>query len=104
MGNSTSDPKVFVESVIASNKVAIFSKSYCPACIRTKKLFESLGQAYKAVELNEVSNSKAIADEVYKLTGKTTVPQVFVNGQRVGGCDDTFAAHQDGRLAAMLAN
>ena len=39
---------------------------------------------------------------IAKAGGKTTVPQVFIGGQHVGGCDDLFAAHNSGALAKLL--
>lgn len=42
-------------------------------------------------------------DALRQVTGRSTVPQVFVGGQHVGGCDDTLAAHSSGKLSELLA-
>ncbi|CAM9197925.1 unnamed protein product, partial [Ectocarpus fasciculatus] len=76
------------------NKVVIFSKSYCPFCKRTKKLFENLHIEYKAFELDEMTEGADIQRLLLSKTGQRTVPNVFVSGQHLGGNDDTARAQK----------
>ena len=48
-------------------------------------------------------NGEALQDALSSVTGKGTVPQVFINGQFIGGCDDTMEANAAGNLDEMLA-
>ena len=91
-----------IECAIKRNKVVIFSKSYCPFCKRTKKLFQDLNIEYKAFELDEMAEGSDIQRLLLSKTGQRTVPNVFVSGQHLGGNDDTARAHQSGRLEALL--
>ena len=80
----------------------VYSKSWCPYCLRVKGLLGELGVDAKVVELDEVIEGDEVQDTLLSITGVRTVPQVFVGGEFVGGCDDTLAAHQAGGLVPML--
>ena len=86
---------------------AVFSKSYCPYCVKAKDAIRSaLGQPGVAAttvwELDERPNDGAEIQAVLgKITGATTVPRVFVNGQFLGGGDDTARAAKDGTLVKL---
>ncbi|KAH8946762.1 hypothetical protein BDL97_11G003500 [Sphagnum fallax] len=96
------DAKQFVDDAISSNRLVIFSKSYCPYCQRAKALFKELNEQPYIVEIDLREDGGAIHQAVQKLVGRRTVPQVFINGIHVGGADDTIAAHQSGRLKKLL--
>lgn len=90
------------ESVIdVSSGVVVFSSDYCPYCIRAKQLLQS-----KQVEFHEirVDGKAQIRGQMAELAGKRSVPQIWVHGQHVGGCDDLFALEQQGSLDSLLAN
>jgi len=91
-----------VRSAVASGDVVLFSKSWCPYCTRTKELFDQMDVPYAAVELDEREDGAAIQAELLRTTGQRTVPSVFVGGDHVGGCDDTYALHASGQLQAKL--
>lgn len=93
-----------IKNLIQSNKVMIFSKTTCPFCIRVKNLFNSFPVEYNSLELDKVDNGKELQRVLSTITGRSTVPQVFVNQSFVGGCDDTFAAHSEGKLMQLLNN
>ena len=81
----------------------MFSKSYCPYCAKTKQLFGGMKEVDTAVhELDQMSNGAAIQDELQRMTGQRTVPNVWVGGQHLGGNDDTQAAAASGKLQEML--
>lgn len=92
----------FAKQEISSNKVVVFSKSACPFCKRTKALLESKGINYKLYELNEMENGSDIQAALLEISGQRTVPNVFINGEHLGGNDDTQAAAASGKLDEML--
>ncbi|XP_046405507.1 glutaredoxin-2, mitochondrial-like isoform X2 [Ischnura elegans] len=96
------DVKKFVEEKIKGDKVVLFSKSTCPYCVQAKKLFESLGYTYTAIELDKMPNGPSIQDYLGQKTGARTVPRVFIKGKCIGGASDTKQLHDEGRLLALL--
>ena len=91
-----------IKATVAESKVVVYSKSWCPFCRKTKDLFESMGVAYTAIELDEMDDGAEIQGALLDLTKQRTVPNVFVGGQHLGGNDDTMRAAADGRLQEML--
>ncbi|XP_037486314.1 glutaredoxin-C6-like [Triticum dicoccoides] len=90
------------KEIVASAPVVVFSKSYCPFCVQVKKLFTQLGASFKAIELDTESDGTEIQSALAEWTGQRTVPNVFINGKHVGGCDDTIALNKGGKLVALL--
>lgn len=81
--------------------VIIYTREYCGFCSRAKALLESKGVAYTE---HDATFSKELREEmVGKSNGSATFPQIFINGEHVGGCDDIHALDRAGRLDAMLA-
>jgi len=97
-------PTAIVESAIKGHKVVVFSKSFCPFCTKVKDLFDSLNIQYEVLELDQRPDGAAIQSYLIEKTGQKTVPLTFIGGQRLGGCDDTMKAHQEGRLLAMAGS
>ncbi|KAI8372336.1 glutaredoxin [Choanephora cucurbitarum] len=91
-----------VKRAIADNKVMVFSKSYCPFCIRAKDLLDDMDVNYKAIELNDHQDGEAIQQALAELTKQTTVPNIFINQRHVGGSDALKAAYQSGQLTEWL--
>lgn len=90
------------QAKISSNKVMVFSKSYCPFCVRAKGALKDLGLDFEVEELDKVQGGSETQAALLELTGQRTVPNVFVNGKHLGGCDDTLAAVRSGQLQKML--
>ncbi|KAL3844704.1 hypothetical protein ACJIZ3_002107 [Penstemon smallii] len=109
LGNSphetlaSNSPSAFVENVIYSNKIAVFSKSYCPYSLRAKRILNELEEQPFVVELDLRDDGYKIQDVLMDLVGRRTVPQVFVNGKHIGGSDDLHAAVQSGQLQKLLS-
>ncbi|KAG0015419.1 hypothetical protein BGZ81_011693 [Podila clonocystis] len=95
--------KAQVDALIADNAVMVFSKSYCPYCIRAKGLLASLDVVFKVIELNNVENGSEIQAYLLELTGQRTVPNIFIGQKHIGGCDNLFALEKSGELKAILA-
>ncbi|XP_038005289.1 thioredoxin reductase 3 [Motacilla alba alba] len=96
--------KLRVRTLIASHRVMIFSKSYCPYCNKVKELFRSLRVEYYALELDVTDDGASIQQVLAELTNQRTVPNVFVNGTHIGGCDATYQAYKDGSLQKLLGD
>lgn len=86
-----------------NNKVVIFSKSRCPFCMQTKRLFNGMEIEAEVIELDEIPDGYAIQKELLSITGQRTVPNVFVDGKHMGGNDDVQAAARTGQLQKMLS-
>ncbi|WP_114226483.1 MULTISPECIES: glutaredoxin 3 [Sphingomonas] len=81
-------------------RVEIYSKSTCPYCFRAKDLLRSKGVAAEEHNIDAGGPKRA---EMIDRAGRTTVPQIFIDGRHVGGCDDLFALEREGKLDALLA-
>lgn len=80
--------------------VTIYSRSWCSFCKRAKSLLESKGSEYTSIDIEEHPEKR---DEMIERTGRTSVPQIFINDKAIGGCDDLFALHASGELDTLLA-
>ncbi len=77
--------------------VIFYNRSTCPYCQKAKRLLDAKNVLYKTIEAD------AHWDEMVRLTGGRTVPQILINGQAVGGCDDLYALDAKGQLDKLLA-
>ncbi|XP_021292006.1 glutaredoxin [Herrania umbratica] len=93
-----------VKQIVSSNPVVVFSKTYCGYCNRVKQLFTQLGASYKTIELNQESDGDDMQAALLEWTGQRTVPNVFIGGIQIGGCDSVVAKHQAGQLVNLLTN
>ncbi|KAF9896030.1 hypothetical protein BX616_008280, partial [Lobosporangium transversale] len=100
--SSSSAVRQLIRNSIAQNPVMIFSKSYCPYCLRVKDLFDDMSISYKALELDEHEQGFEIQQELKALSGQSTVPNVYIKGTHLGGSDDTHKAKESGRLVELL--
>ena len=81
--------------------IVIYTKPGCPYCSRAKALLERKGADYQEIV---ASNDPALkAEMVEKSGGKATFPQIFIDGQHVGGSDDIHALDRKGGLDPLLA-
>ena len=81
--------------------VEIYTKFTCPYCVRAMRLLDSKGIAYKEIPVDRGGEPRE--EMLARSNGRTTVPQIFIGGKHVGGCDDLMALDYDGKLDAMLA-
>ncbi|EER09298.1 glutaredoxin, putative [Perkinsus marinus ATCC 50983] len=94
--------KSFVDNEIASNKVVLFGKSYCPYCTKAKGALASINANPKVIELDQRDDCSDIQDYLGQLTGARSVPRVFVNRKFIGGGDDTVAKVKSGELKKLI--
>jgi len=81
--------------------VKMFTTQVCPYCQRAKRLLEQRG--VHVIEEVRVDLQPALRETMVQLTGRRTVPQIFIGDTHVGGCDDLYALDRRGGLAALLA-
>jgi glutaredoxin 3 len=80
--------------------VEIYTKDGCSYCVRAKALLDSKGVIYHE---HNVGNDPVKRAELTKISnGSTTVPQIFIDGHNVGGCDDIHALDRLGKLDQLL--
>lgn len=84
------------------SQVEIYASSTCGYCRQAKKLLESKNVTYEEKVVD--ANPAAIAEAVKRSGGKRTVPQIFINGEHVGGYDELSELDKSGKLDAMLGN
>uniref|UniRef100_A0AAQ5XDE4 Thioredoxin-disulfide reductase n=1 Tax=Amphiprion ocellaris TaxID=80972 RepID=A0AAQ5XDE4_AMPOC len=94
--------KTRIQELIDTNQVIVFSKSYCPYCVKVKDLFKELKVECKVVELDLIEDGTNYQEMLLEMTGQKTVPNVFISKTHVGGCDKTLQAHKDGSLQQLL--
>ncbi|GAB4846731.1 Glutaredoxin-C2 [Ancistrocladus abbreviatus] len=90
------------KEIVSTNPVVVFSKSYCPYCVNVKKLLSELNVNFKAIELDTESDGSDIQSALAQWTGQRTVPNVFISGNHIGGCDTTTNMHKEGKLVPLL--
>lgn len=81
-------------------EVVVYSKVPCPYCVQVERLLQARDIPYEKIDLT--GDTAAIAD-LSARTGMFTLPQVFVNGELVGGYTETAAADKSGELAKLIA-
>uniref|UniRef100_A0A671KP31 thioredoxin-disulfide reductase (NADPH) n=1 Tax=Sinocyclocheilus anshuiensis TaxID=1608454 RepID=A0A671KP31_9TELE len=91
-----------IKELIDANQVLVFSKSFCPFCVKVKELFKELNVKCNAIELDLMEDGTNYQDLLHEMTGQKTVPNVFINKKHIGGCDKTMKAHNDGVLQKLL--
>ena len=81
--------------------VRMYTTEVCPFCVRAKALLRQRG--VEQIEEIRVDLDPAQRDHMMQITGRRTVPQIFIGDTHVGGCDDLIALDQKGSLAPLLA-
>ena len=80
--------------------IEMFIKPTCPYCVAAKRLLTAKGQSWNEVD---IAAEPARRGEMVERSGRTTVPQIWIDGQHVGGFDDLAALDQAGKLDPLLA-
>lgn len=82
-------------------RIEIYTKMTCGFCMRAKRLLDMKKVDYEEYPVDLGGQKKA--EMVERAGGRMTVPQIFINGHHVGGCDELMVLEQRGKLDAMLA-
>ncbi|MDR2015112.1 MAG: glutaredoxin 3 [Azoarcus sp.] len=80
--------------------VKMYTTAICPYCLRAEQLLCARGVV--GIEKIRIDLDTARRDEMMQITGRRTVPQIFIGGYHVGGYDDLHALDSEGRLVALL--
>ncbi|WP_017348833.1 glutaredoxin 3 [Pantoea sp. A4] len=79
--------------------IEIYTKATCPFCVRAKELLKQKGAAFNEIAIDGDAEKR---EEMIKRSGRTTVPQIFIDAQHIGGCDDLFALEGRAGLDPLL--
>lgn len=82
------------------SQVTIYTKAYCPYCVRAKSVLDNKGVAYQEIRIDEQPELRP--QMIERAGGRTTVPQIFIGEQHIGGCDDMVALDARGQLDPLL--
>lgn len=90
-----------IESVVSTHSVVVFSKNYCPHCRRALEALRTLTEPL-VIELTEIKDRMQVQKSLESMTGRFTVPNVFIGGKSIGGGDETVALFRSGKLGGLL--
>lgn len=82
-------------------KIEIYTTLLCPYCFRAKKLLQQKGAAFQEFDL--LAEPGRRQEMLSRAGGRTSVPQIFIDGRHIGGCDDLYALEARGGLDPLLA-
>lgn len=80
--------------------IVIYSSEACPYCVRAKELLQRKGCTYQEIRIDLDPQAR---EKMMTITGRRTVPQIFIGDHHVGGYDDLYALEKAGELDALLA-
>lgn len=81
--------------------IEVYTSSHCPYCDKAKMLLKHKGVTWDEIRVDQDAEAKELM--LARAEGRRTVPQIFINGKGIGGCDDLYALEQSGELDALLA-
>jgi glutaredoxin 3 len=82
-----------------SGRVIVYSTQYCGYCQRAKQLLDRKKIPYSEID---VTNDTALREKMEAESGRRTVPQIFIDGKHIGGCDDLYELDRNGGLDTLL--
>ena len=82
-------------------RIEIYTTMTCPYCVRVKSLLDRKRAAYE--EFSVDGGGARRTEMIQRANGKSSVPQIFIDGRHVGGCDDLMMLEMDGKLDGLLA-
>jgi glutaredoxin 3 len=80
-------------------KVVMYSTRFCPYCVRARMLLEKKGVDFTDIR---VDHEPQLRDEMITRAGRSSVPQIFIDDEHVGGCDDLYELEFEGQLDKKL--
>lgn len=85
---------------VATPHVKMYTTAICPYCVRAKQVLKARG--VEAIEEIRIDTDPAQREQMMAITGRRTVPQIFIGTTHVGGCDDLMALDARGELVPLL--
>jgi glutaredoxin 3 len=80
-------------------RIIMYSTDWCGYCARARRLLDAKGAKYEEIDVDVVEGARA---EMQAKSGRSTIPQIFINEQHIGGSDDLYALEAEGRLDPLL--
>jgi glutaredoxin 3 len=81
-------------------EIEIYTQPWCPYCERAVAILQGKGVAFREIEAPHGTPERA--ESIRRAGGRTSVPQIFIGGAHIGGCDELVRLQVDGKLDAML--
>lgn len=79
--------------------VLMYATAYCPYCTKARQLLDKKGIHYQEIRIDDDPSKR---EEMIAKSHRHTVPQIFINGNAIGGCDDLYALDNQGKLEQLL--
>jgi glutaredoxin 3 len=81
-------------------EIVMYSKSWCPYCRMAKRLLSAKGQSWQEIDVEDEPQRRG---EMVARSGRTTVPQIWIDGQHIGGFDELSRLDRSGELDRLLS-
>lgn len=81
------------------NEIIVYSTRICPYCVAAKRLLKQKGLDFQEIMIDQNFSQREV---MMKKSGRTSVPQIFINDKHIGGFDDLNAINRSGRLDQLL--
>ncbi len=81
-------------------EIEIYTQFWCPYCARALNILQGTGVAFREIEAPQGSPERA--ESIRRAGGRTSVPQIFIDGEHIGGCDELVRLQVNGKLGALL--
>jgi glutaredoxin 3 len=81
------------------SEIVMYSSGYCPYCMRARNVLDAKNVRYKVIDVDREPGQRA---EMRKLSGRTSVPQIWIGERHVGGFDDLWALESSGELNQLI--
>ena len=82
------------------SKVEIYTWQYCPFCIRAKSLLKKKNINFTEYKIDGDDDARSLM--IKRADGRRTLPQIFIDNEGIGGCDDLYALENENKLEALL--
>ena len=84
---------------MSAPKVVMYAADWCGYCARARRLLDAKGVQYEEIDVDLVPGAQT---QMQERTGRSSIPQIFINDEHIGGSDDLQALDADGRLDTLL--
>ena len=81
-------------------KIEVYTQPWCPYCARAVALFTTKGVPFTEIDAPHGTSER---EDAIRRSGRSSVPQIFIDGRAIGGCDDLMALDRAGKLDPLLA-
>jgi glutaredoxin 3 len=93
-----------IENNIFNHPIMIYSKTDCPYSNSAKNAARDLGIEFQVEELDRITDGENIQSELEQITGQKSIPNIFVRGEHIGGCDEFLKGINSGMVQRLLSH